>query len=307
MTIEKLAEDLKALLPEGQVLQNVSMAEYTSFRAGGSAAVLVIPQTVEDLREALAVTWGSDHPCFIMGNGSNVLVKDGGYPGVIIHIGSAFGEITVDGEYIHAGSGALLSQIARKALEAGLTGFEFAAGIPGSIGGAVYMNAGAYGGEMAHVVEAVELVSMGGSEFMILDAPGMDFGYRRSILMEDAIGVVTSVTIKLEPGDPKEIEARMKDLTARRVSKQPLQYPSAGSFFKRPEGHFAGQLIEEAGLKGLSVNGARISPLHAGFLINEGGATAKDILDLAEVVKASVYEKSGILLEPEVRIIGADA
>ncbi len=307
MTIETLARDLEALLPEGQVLRNAPMAEYTSFRAGGTASVLVIPRTLDDLREALSVTWNSDIPCFVMGNGSNVLVRDGGYSGVIIRIGSALSEIRVEGEYIHAQAGALLSQIARKALEAELTGFEFAAGIPGSVGGAVYMNAGAYGGEMVQVVESVELLSMGGSEEIVLPGESMAFGYRKSVLMEDSIGVVTGVTLKLTKGNRSEIEAKMKELAAKRIEKQPLQYPSAGSFFKRPEGHFAGKLIEDAGLKGLAVGGARISPLHAGFLINEGGATAKDIVDLGELVKSVVYEKYGVRLEPEVRMIGEDA
>ena len=241
----------------------------------------------------------------IIGNGSNILVRDGGFDGVIIKLGDEFTKIEQDGEQITAGAAALLSTVSKEAAQMGLAGMEFAGGIPGSLGGAVYMNAGAYGGEMKDVVKSVKAISRDGMREYLAYASELAFAYRHSIFAENG-DIVTEVTLDLKSGDKAEIERRMKELSEKRNTKQPLRYPSAGSFFKRPEGHFAGALIEVAGLKGLSVGGAQVSELHAGFIVNTGGATASDIISLMKLVQNTVRDKSGIELVPEVRIIGRD-
>ena len=285
-----------------KIINDADMSEYTSFRAGGKADRLVIPDTPEELAEALKETGGS---ALILGNGSDTLFRNGGFRGTVIKPGDGFGGIETDGERLICGSAALLSQAAKAAAQASLTGLECLSGIPGSVGGAVFMNAGAYGGEIKDVLESVKAVSVKTGEIAEIPVEKLDLSYRHSIFAETG-DVIISAVFRLEKGDRAEIEEKMKDFAEKRNSKQPLQYPSAGSFFKRPEGYFAGKLIQDAGLKGVSVGGARVSEKHSGFIINTGGATAKDIIDLMHLVQNTVYDKSGVMLEPEVRIVGED-
>ena len=257
----------------------------------------------------------ADIPFFVMGNGSNLLVKDGGMEGLVIQLGCQFAAIEVDEVqnlgtnweycYIHAEAGALLSRIAAEAAEAGLCGLEFASGIPGSLGGGLFMNAGAYDGQLSEVVQSVLVMNPENGKLRELRNDEMHFGYRRSVLQETG-EIALEATLMLSSSNKEDIRAKMDDFRARRTSKQPLAYPSAGSFFKRPEGHFAGALIEQAGLKGLTHGGAQVSELHAGFLINKGNATAADVLELAHMVQATVWNETGVKLEPEVRILGRD-
>ncbi|MDO4395683.1 MAG: UDP-N-acetylmuramate dehydrogenase [Clostridia bacterium] len=264
---------------------------------------MVIVDTPEELLEVLIELNSKADPYIMLGNGTNTLVKDSGYHGTVVKLGDSFNKVKVEGERVTAGGGALLSVIAKVALGESLTGFEFAGGIPGSVGGAIFMNAGAYGGEMKDIVETVTLAKKDGSGVVTVKGEDMDFGYRHSVL-EETGDIVLSVTYKLAKGDRQEIQSTMSELTQKRNEKQPVQYPSAGSFFKRPEGHFAGKLVQDAGLKGLTVGGAQVSQLHSGFVINVGGATATDIIDLMHVVQDTVEDKFGVRLEPEVRIIG---
>ena len=302
-TIQTIIDRLREELPEGSLIENAPMARYTSFRAGGPADLLVIPQDEAQLALTLKVLAEEDCLCMVLGNGTNVLVRDSGYRGVIVRPGEGFQYVRTEGCDLVCGSGTLLSAVAKSALAGGLTGFEFASGIPGSIGGAVFMNAGAYGGEMADVLREVRIIRRDGSEHGSMSCEELELGYRTSKL-QDTLDVVTEVRLRLSEGDPEEIRRTMADLTARRNEKQPVSLPSAGSFFKRPEGHFAGKLIQDAGLKGLSVGDAQVSELHAGFIVNRGKATATDILQLMKIVQARVLEQSGVMLEPEVRIIG---
>ena len=287
------------------MIASADMKEYTSFKAGGCADILVIPENEEQLVHALKTLAASGMEYMVMGNGTNILVRDGGYRGALVKIGEAMSDIRIEGEKVIAQSGALMSQVASAALEAGLAGFEFASGIPGSIGGASFMNAGAYGGEIVQILEKVRVVSKDGSRVFDMTNEELELSYRHSRLYETG-DIVTEVTLKLEKGDKDEIKAKMRELADKRNSKQPVDKPSAGSFFKRPEGYFAGKLIQDAGLKGLTVGGAQVSELHSGFVINTGNATASDIVQLKEVVQAAVLDKFGVKLEPEVRIIGED-
>ena len=284
-------------------LENVDMGQYTSFRTGGRAREMVVCETAEELIGLMRSIHESGSRYIVLGNGSNTLICDAGFDGIVVRLGEAFTEIRREGDRLLCGSGALLSAVARKALAEGLSGFEFASGIPGSLGGAVFMNAGAYGGEMKDIVEEVTVVRRDGSGTAVLTGEEMDFSYRHSIL-EKTGDIAVSVKLRLTAGDPQKISAEMAELARRRNEKQPVQYPSCGSFFKRPEGYFAGKLIQDAGLKGLTVGGAQVSELHSGFIINRGGATASDIIDLMHLVQNIVYDKFGVRLEPEVRIIG---
>lgn len=295
----KLAE----IIDENFLQEDVPMSKHTSFRAGGCADLMAEPQTVEELKKVLSVLSEDGCPHMVLGNGSNILVRDSGYRGVMVKIGSAFDSITVENDRVECGAGALMSSVARAAADKALAGLEFASGIPGSIGGAIFMNAGAYGGEIVNVLEKVHLVSKDGSRDFYMNADELDMGYRHSLLHETgdlAIGAV----FRLEHGDKDEIKTTIAELAARRNEKQPVNYPSAGSFFKRPTGYFAGKLVQDAGLKGVSVGGAEVSQLHSGFIINKGGATATDILQLMEIVQAKVLDEFGVKLEPEVRIVG---
>lgn len=302
--IKEIKIQLESITSPEQVTENVPMAEYTSFKAGGCADLMVKPHDIEQLRQVLALL--KDVPHMVLGNGSNILVRDGGYRGVIVKPGEGFDYAKAEGSEIVCGSGTLMSVIAKKAAELGLSGFEFASGIPGSIGGAVFMNAGAYGGEIKDILKSAHIVKADGSDEYDAAGEELDMSYRHSILHETG-DIVTEVTLKLVPDDREEITSRMAELTRQRNSKQPVQYPSAGSFFKRPEGYFAGKLVQDAGCKGLSVGGAEVSVLHSGFIINKGGATATDIIQLKELVQARVMEQFNVMLEPEVRIIGEDA
>lgn len=287
------------------VRENEPMAAHTSFKAGGRADLFVEPQNGEQLRKVLQLYNKENVKYMVLGNGSNVLVRDGGYRGVIVRIGEAFSSIKREENRIICGSGALMSAAARFAASEGLAGLEFASGIPGSIGGAVFMNAGAYGGEIAQVLSSARIISKDGNREFNMTADELQMGYRHSVLHETG-DVTVEAVFELQPADINEIKANIADFTERRNSKQPVNYPSAGSFFKRPEGYFAGKLIQDAGFKGLSVGGAQVSELHSGFIINKRNAAASDILQLMEIVQAGVYDKFGVKLEPEVRIIGEE-
>ncbi|MBQ4595837.1 MAG: UDP-N-acetylmuramate dehydrogenase [Firmicutes bacterium] len=303
MGLKEIKDLLMNKIDEEYIIENVPMAQYTSFKAGGSADMLVMPQSIDQLKDVLQVLSGHDYPYMILGNGSNILVKDSGYRGIMVKLGSAFDDVKVEGSRVICGAGALLSVAAKTAAAAGLTGLEFASGIPGSIGGAIFMNAGAYDGEIKFVLEKARVISRDGGEDRYMTPDELDMGYRHTVLHESG-DIAVEAVFKLEEGNVDEIKAKIADLTQRRNSKQPVNFPSAGSFFKRPTGYFAGKLVQDAGLKGLTVGGAQVSELHSGFVINIGGATATDILQLMEIVQQTVMDKFGVMLEPEVRIIG---
>ena len=290
------------VVPDSRVLRQVSLRDYSTMRVGGPADYLIEPTCEDEIIQTLHAAKAASIPVCVVGNGSNLLFSDAGFRGVILHIGKAYSRVERDGLRISAQSGALLSSVSRLAAEEGLSGMEFASGIPGSTGGAVYMNAGAYGGEIAQVLETATVYTDDHVETW--DNEKMRFGYRHSAAMEKEC-VILSAVFSLKAGDKEEIFARMNDLNGRRREKQPLQYPSCGSFFKRPEGHFAGALIEQAGLKGYSVGDAQVSEKHAGFIINRGNATAHDIRDLMHHVQSVVLRESGVMLEPEVRFVGS--
>ena len=278
------------------------MCDHTTFRIGGPAEVFVMPESYEQIAWVIRQCRQEAIPYFILGNGSNLLVGDGGYRGVVIQICKNMNKIRVEGDMVYAQAGALLSKTAAQALEHALTGMEFASGIPGTLGGAVMMNAGAYGGEMKHILyNALALTKDG--EFRVVPADRMELGYRSSVFAKNG-DIVLSAQLKLQPGDPEKIRAYMEELKEKRVTKQPLEYPSAGSTFKRPEGYFAGKLIEDTGLRGFRVGGAQVSEKHCGFVINRENATAADIVSLMEQVADRVEAKFGVRLEPEVRRIG---
>ncbi|MCU6756195.1 UDP-N-acetylenolpyruvoylglucosamine reductase [uncultured Eubacterium sp.] len=303
MSFDDIRKELGERIPGVCIEENVPMAQYTSFRAGGKARMMVIPADAEQLSAVLGVLSGSGVQYMVLGNGTNILVKDSGYDGVIVKIGSGFDYVRQEGCRLVCGSGTRMSVAAKAALEGGLSGFEFASGIPGFTGGAVFMNAGAYGGEMKDILRRAKIVSKDGSREFYMAADELEMGYRHTKL-HDTGDIVTEVEFVLEEGNRTQIKAKMSELMEKRNSKQPVNFPSAGSFFKRPEGYFAGKLIQDAGLKGLSVGGAQVSELHSGFIINRGGATATDILQLMEMIQARVFDEFGVRLETEVRIIG---
>lgn len=278
------------------------MSKHTTFRVGGPAECFITVDTRQQLAKVFSYLQRAGWDFFILGNGSNLIVSDKGYRGVVIRLGEEFKQLSVKENKISAGAGVMLSQAALEAMQAGLSGFEFAAGIPGTFGGGVRMNAGAYGGEMAQVVETVEVMAMDG-EILILDNDTMEFGYRTSAIKNRPY-VVLSVEMKLVPGEKEAIAARMRELAEKRREKQPLEYPSAGSTFKRPEGMFAGKLIMDAGLRGRSCGGAQISEKHCGFIINRGNATAADVTQLIRETTETVQDKFGVTLEPEVIFLG---
>ena len=274
---------------------------HTTFRAGGPAKYLVKPALTSHIIDTIRLCRKYDVPYTVVGNGSNILVSDKGYDGLVILISDELGRVEVNGKRITAGAGAMLSKVANAALKASLKGMEFAAGIPGTVGGACVMNAGAYGGEIKDVIVSAKAVDRDGN---ILDftVDEMELSYRHSIFADNEYIIVEAV-FELEEGDIAEISSIMKELAAKRREKQPLEYPSAGSTFKRPTGYFAGALIEECGLKGYSVGGAQVSEKHAGFVINKGDASAKDVLDLIKYIQDKVLSEKGVMLEPEVRLI----
>ena len=308
-TTAQVIEEIRRVIPADRVLADEPMSAHTSFRIGGPAAALVMCYSEEELAAVLGIcTSHPDAEHMLIGNGSNFLVSDDGYPGIMIKLGGDFDSISIVGDaddgdvMVRAGAAKFLSGVSAYLTEHGLSGMEFASGIPGSIGGAVFMNAGAYGGEMKDVVSSVRLMRPDGSEILEMSADEMDFGYRHSMVEESGL-IVLSVLLDLNKDDPAEIAARVHELQERRNSKQPVNYPSAGSTFKRPVGGFAAALIDEAGLKGYRCGGAMVSEKHAGFVINAGGATAEDVLSVMRHVREKVYENSGIILEPEVRLI----
>ena len=299
---ESLPGRLEAIAKAGTIMRGESMAKHTSFRVGGPADVLFLPGSSDEVAAALRICREEGAPVYVIGAGTNLIVADEGVRGVVIALGDGFSAVTRDGTHILAEAGAKLSRVSQEALAGGLTGLEFAAGIPGSVGGGAAMNAGAYGGEISHCLEWVDILLEDGSVERLGNAD-MGFDYRTSLPLREG-GIVLRARFALEPGDAAEIGAAMREYNRRRREKQPLEYPSAGSTFKRPKGLFAGALIEEAGCKGLTVGGAQVSEKHAGFIINRGGATAADILALIAEVRRRVYERSGVLLEREVRLLG---
>ena len=284
------------------VLVDEPMKKHTTFRIGGPADYYVLPKTIEEVKKVTALCKEAEIPYYVLGNGSNLLVSDRGYRGVIIHLYRNMNRIEVEGTRIRAQVGALLSQIAGEALRHSLTGFEFASGIPGTLGGAIVMNAGAYGGEMKDVLQEVTALSQDG-EVRVLSREELDLGYRTSVIGKEGY-IALEAVIALKEGDMEEIRAVMEDLKERRTTKQPLEYPSAGSTFKRPEGYFAGKLIQDTGLRGFSVGGAQISEKHCGFVINKNNATAEDVVTLMREVSDRVEAKFGVPLEPEVKKLG---
>lgn len=290
------------LLGEEHVLIDEPMCRHTTFRIGGPADYFLIPGSCEDIRDILKICREENLPYFILGNGSNLLVSDLGYRGVIIQMYRNLSEIKVEGSKIRAASGALLSSIAAVAKNASLAGFEFAGGIPGTLGGAVVMNAGAYGGEMKDVIKEVTVMTQEG-EILTIPVEELAMGYRTSVV-KTAGYLVLEAVLSLKEGDQEEIKARMRELTEKRTTKQPLEYPSAGSTFKRPEGYFAGKLIMDTGLRGYRVGGAQVSEKHCGFVINTGNACARDVRDLMDDVIDKVHNKFGVTLEPEVKFLG---
>lgn len=295
-------EHIRTIVPEERLLFHEPMDRHTTFRVGGEAECIIVVETTEELSQIISYLRKLEEDYFILGNGSNLLVGDKGYRGVILKLGPRLGAIRVEGDHIAVGAGALLSQVANVAKENGLSGLEFAAGIPGTIGGAIVMNAGAYGGEMKQVVQLVRVMDKEG-EILTLDNDTMEFGYRTSTI-KDRPFIALATVLKLKPGRKEEIAARMGELMKQRKSKQPLEYPSAGSTFKRPDGHYAGKLIMDAGLRGYRIGGAQVSEKHCGFVINAGGATAADIREVIQEIQERVLDRFHVRLEPEVIFLG---
>lgn len=278
------------------------LKNHTTFKIGGNCIALIEPREVSDIVETIKICRENSIKFFVIGNGSNLLVPDEGYNGVIIKLKSEFSTIQVEGEYLIVNSGAKLSEVYTVAYENSLTGFEFASGIPGTIGGAIYMNAGAYGAEMKDIVESVQVLDLDNFELRELKNEELEFSYRKSIIQRKNY-IVTTIKLKLQKGNKEEINAVYEDLRERRNSKQPLNFGSAGSTFKRPEGHFASKLIEDAGLKGYHIKDAWVSEKHSGFVVNKGNASYKEVMELIEYVQKVVFEKFGVKLETEVRIL----
>lgn len=303
MSLENFKLELEKIIKSDGIKYNEPMKNHTSFKVGGPVDILLLPKTSKQISEAIKLCNSYGMNFYIMGNGSNLIVRDGGYRGVIIKL-TSIDKVITDGEYLKAEAGASLSTAAKVALEFSLTGFEFASGIPGTVGGAVTMNAGAYGPEIKDVIEYAILMDIEGNQFK-LNKEELELSYRSSIVQKNNY-IVLEAVFKLEKGIYDVIKSRMEELNRRRAEKQPLDYPSAGSTFKRPIGYFAGKLIEDAGLKGMRNGGASISEKHAGFVINGDNATASDVLGLISKVQKIIKEKNDVTLEPEVRIIGEE-
>ena len=293
--IRKLGEQVEILVAE-------PMKNHTTFRIGGPADALALPKTPEEVAEVVRFCHEHAQPYYVLGNGSNLLVSDEGYRGLVLQLYRNFNDIQVNGETITVQSGAMLAAVARTAYQTGLTGLEFASGIPGPIGGAVVMNAGAYGGEMKNVLKEVTVLTKEG-EVLVIPAKALELGYRTSVIPKNG-WIVLGAVLQLKKGDQEQILARMEELKEQRIIKQPLDLPSAGSTFKRPEGYFAGKLIMDAGLRGFTVGGAQVSEKHCGFVVNRGNATAADVWELICEVKRRVKEMTGVELEPEVKLLG---
>ncbi len=291
-----------SILPAEDIKIREPLDRYTSFRTGGEADCMLLVNDAEQLGKLLKYMSITGNDYFLLGNGTNLLVSDRGYDGTVIKFGPGMSRIHVDGERVYVQAGALLSQTAKRAMEEGLSGLEFASGIPGSIGGGLVMNAGAYGGEMSQIVESVTVMNESG-EIMELDCDTMEFGYRTSVIKNRAF-VVLEAALHLQRRDKADIQAKMEEFAARRKEKQPLEYPSAGSIFKRPEGYFAGKLIMDSGMRGYRVGGAQVSEKHCGFIINTGNATSEDIAELMAEVQDRVKERFRVSLEPEIVRLG---
>ncbi|GAB6106320.1 UDP-N-acetylmuramate dehydrogenase [Fusibacter bizertensis] len=295
---------LSEIYEQHEILIDETMSNHTSFKIGGKAKVLVIPRKIEQIKQTLDLCHKLNQPFLIMGNGSNILVEDSGIDALVIKITDALSEVVFEDDLVVAEAGILLSKLSKIVLRESLEGFEFASGIPGTLGGAIFMNAGAYGGEMKDVVEWVDVMTMKG-DILRVNRDQLEFGYRTSIV-KDRNYIVLKVGIRLTKGNMQSIIEVTNELTKKRVSKQPLELPSAGSTFKRPAGHFAGQLIEEAGLRGLRHGGAQVSEKHCGFVVNLGNATCDEVLELISVVQKVVFDTFGVVLEREVRIFGKE-
>lgn len=287
------------LSKESKILLNEPMKNHTSFKIGGPADILIMPGTIDDVKKV--IDFAKDIPLYIIGNGSNLLVNDDGVKGIVLKIANCLNNVEVDGQYIIAEAGATLALVSNVAKKNSLTGMEWACGIPGSIGGAVYMNAGAYGGEMKDIVVETTYINEN-NEICVIDNKSHNFSYRKSIFTNTK-NVILQTKIKLQSGNQEEIGAKMQELLSQRREKQPLEYPSAGSTFKRPEGFYVGKIITELGLKGFSIGGAQVSEKHGGFIINTGNATAKDVKDLIEYIVNKVKKEYNIELEPELKMI----
>lgn len=301
---DELLLQFRNVIPKSRLLINEPLSGYTTFKIGGPADILVLPASIEEVSAVMGIAMQHNIPVTVLGNGSNILVRDKGIKGLVLKFGSEIAKLSHSKSIVTAGAGAMLADVSSYAAKLGLGGMEFAIGIPGSIGGAVFMNAGAYSGEMCQVVSAVSCVSPDGSikRFLISE---LAFGYRHSRFQDNGC-IICEVELQLQKEEKQMIAMRMDEYTVKRETKQPLEMPSAGSTFKRPPGYFAGTLIEQAGLKGLQIGGAQVSIKHAGFVINAGGATAEDVLSLIEEVQRRVYEHSGVMLHPEVRIFGEE-
>ena len=303
VSLQTFRQRLAAALPGLELRDNEPMYKHTTFRVGGPVTLMALPRSVEELSTVVSLAKEAGIEPFFLGRGSNLLVADRGAEAFLIKLAGGLDRLELLGENsLYVGAGVTLAQAAVFALEHALTGLEFAHGIPGTLGGGVFMNAGAYDGELSQVISWADVLDETGRRFR-LEGPDLELGYRTSVFSRKP-WVVTGARLDLTPGDPAAIRARMEDLSHRRRSKQPLEFPSAGSTFKRPAGHFAGALIQEAGLKGVRIGGAQVSEKHAGFVVNTGGATSDDILSLIRLVRDTVLEKTGVLLEPEVRMLG---
>jgi len=296
-----MLSSLKNILPDERILINEPMKNHTSFKAGGPVSFLVLPETVDEIREIVRAAKEKGFPFMVIGNGSNLLVKDEGAELLMIKLGSNFSDFIIDGDRITANSGISLLRLSAEAMQASLSGMENISGIPGTLGGAVFMNAGAYESEIKDIIESATYIDEEG-EIKTASLKELDLSYRHSMFTDRNCAII-SATLKLSPKNREEIKAHMDEVGKKRRDKQPLEYPSAGSTFKRPKGYFAGKLIQDSGLAGFSVNGAQVSEKHCGFIINKDNATATDILNLMDAVTKKVYENYGVTLEPEVKII----
>lgn len=303
MDLQQIAHIIDIVGRENAI-PNSPMSRHTTFKVGGPAELYVTPENQDQIRHVWSYCLQNSIDCMIIGNGSNLLVRDGGIPGVVMDLSAKFNEIVVEGNVIRAQAGALLSRVARAAAKNSLTGMEFAEGIPGTIGGAIYMNAGAYGGEMSQITEGVRCLRSDGT-IVLRDREQHGFSYRHSVYMSST-DIILEAELQLRPGDPQAIEDAMEDLRGRRRDKQPTDKPSAGSTFKRPANGYAAAMIDQCGLKGSRVGGAEVSTKHSGFIINTGNATATDVLQLMDRVADVVESQFGVTLEPEVRIVGID-
>lgn len=299
---QALKEYIESVFEKQDIYFQEPMSRHTSFRTGGEADCLLQIRNVEQLQKILSYLRKTGNEYFLLGNGTNLLVSDRGYQGVVLQMGEGLSGISVEGEKIRVQAGALLSKTAKAAMDAGLAGMEFASGIPGSVGGGIVMNAGAYDGEMKQIVERVTVLNEDG-ELMELDCDTMEFGYRTSVIRNRPF-VVVEALLSLKKGDQEQILAKMADFAQRRRAKQPLEYPSAGSTFKRPEGYFAGKLIMDSGMRGRRVGGAQVSEKHCGFIVNTGNATSEDVAELMIEVQERVKERFGVMLEPEIVKLG---